>query len=952
MMKRFFITAVCIAAGLVFSASLHAQYYSTGQTPAGQRWMSVKSDSLRMVFPREFQDGARRAMFYMDYARPYIGYGFDLGPMKTPVVFKTENFYSNGMAMLTPKRIEMVSVPAADNYAEPWLKQLSVHEYRHMVQYNNVNRNTVKVLSYVLGQQVSLVATGLLPFWFIEGDAVMAETQMSEFGRGLQPSFTMHYRALGREILGSKNPDKWFCGSYKDYVPSHYELGYQLVARSQEKYGKYIWNDIAEYSSKYPFLIFTTQLGLNKFYGTSTKKLFRETFEHLNDFWDAHPHEEFGRRRILAQPDGHTTYSHPLFIDDNTVVALKTDLHKPSRFVRIDLATGKEEHMAYTGQVSTRPAYDPSAGKLYWTEYRQSALWEQKTDSRLVSMDMADGKKESGKAGNILYPTPAGNSFCYVRYDYSGNYSIEGTTPSYRFADGTSVHGLAYDEKTDALYYIALADKGMWIGSIDLKSGTVSNITSPSRVTVSDLRAGGGKLYFGSIASGLDEAHMIDLADGREYRLTGSEFGSFAPAPAPDGSKIVLTEYGRRGYIAAVQDTGEKIETKPARLPDNTVNPATTDWGLPKMGDMVFTETGPGESKAERPAKRYRRLPHMFNVHSWAPVYYEPDNIINNYDFNIHFGATLVSQSLLGDAESSLGYGYTSGGNSLVRAKVSYLGSAPKFEVSATWSNSGQAISKPDYAPMPEKTKDYFYLTARAYQPILLSNDYCIRWLTPSIQYTFRNSLTWTEADMRYIRNDSYAIASLQYSSNVRRAALDLQPRWGYTIRGGMAFRPADSRFTQTWFVTGRVYTPGVVRHHGLSVAASYTGVADKEKYSYTVVSLVPRGYTSVVTKKFAGASINYRMPLAYPDAGISGVVFLKRIWLTAGFDFASYIADTDPNLSLSSAGTHIWSWGGTLNFDIVPFRLPSQGTCTLSVSCYVPRSGKPFVSAGFSVPL
>ena len=63
----------------------------------------------------------------------------------------------------------------------------------------HVNRSTVKVFGYLFGQQAPLLATGLLPFWFIEGDAVMAETQMSSFGRGLQPSFTMHYRALGDE---------------------------------------------------------------------------------------------------------------------------------------------------------------------------------------------------------------------------------------------------------------------------------------------------------------------------------------------------------------------------------------------------------------------------------------------------------------------------------------------------------------------------------------------------------------------------------------------------------------------------------------------------------------------------------------------------------------------------------------------------------------------------------
>ena len=941
-----------LALTFVFPAAARSQYYDTGQTPARQRWLQVKSDSLRMIFPREFETGARKTMFYMDAARPYVNYGLTHGPLRTPVIFKTENFYSNGLAMLAPRRIELVAVPSGDTYAEPWLKQLAVHEYRHMVQYGNINRNTVKVLGYIFGQQLPLVATGLLPFWFIEGDAVMAETQMADFGRGMQPSFSMHYRALGREILEDRNPDKWFAGSYRDYVPSHYELGYQLIAWSQEKYGKYIWDDIVSYTSKYPFFIFTTQLGLGKYYDTSTKKLFRETFSRLNDYWDSLPDTEDSARPVVERPASYTTYSHPLFVDDNTIIALRSDLHKTSRFVKIDVPTGSETHLAYTGPVSSRPEYGD--GRLWWTEYRQSPLWDQKTDSKIYYMDITTGRTERcGSHAQALYPTVTENGLAFVRYHYDGHYSIERGKTHIHFKDDISIHGLAFDNKTESLYFVALSDEGMWIGGIGKYKAFY--VTSPAKITLSDLRAGEGRLYFGSIAEGKDEAHMIDLRTGTEYRLTDSRYGAFSPAPQPGGEKVAVTVYDRNGYRPAIQHTDGATEVATGYLPMNTVSPLLTRWEVADIGSVVFTEEDLARSKEERPARRYGQLSHMFNVHSWAPIYFEPENIINGTDFNVHAGATLVSQGLLGNAASSLGYGYTTEGNSLVRGKISYLGSIPKFELSATWSNEAQRVSKPENVAAPENLKDYLQVSANAYVPVLLSAGHHIRRFTASVQYLHRNTLVWDSQQRKYIDGENYLGGALLYTENVRQAQLDLQPRWGYALKFSLMSNPLSDRFMTTWSVYGRTYLPGVARHHGLSLAASYMRAEGEGIFGYPIFDVLPRGYKSdFLPLKYFGASANYRLPVAYPDWGISGVVFLKRIWMSVGIDYGRYPGtNQDSSLPLTKSGTNIWSWGGALNLDIVPFRLPSQGTCSFTISCFVPaNTGKPFVSAGFSVPL
>ena len=111
------------------------------------------------------------------------------------------------------------AIPPSALFAEPWLKQLVTHEYRHAVQYGNLHRRFMKWVGYVVGQQAGLLSSVLLPIWFLEGDAVMNETQMASFGRALQPPFTIEYRAYLTEGTKKFPLDKWFCGSYKNYIP-------------------------------------------------------------------------------------------------------------------------------------------------------------------------------------------------------------------------------------------------------------------------------------------------------------------------------------------------------------------------------------------------------------------------------------------------------------------------------------------------------------------------------------------------------------------------------------------------------------------------------------------------------------------------------------------------------------------------------------------------------------
>ena len=506
----------------------------------------------------------------------------------------------------------------------------------------------------------------------------------SSFGRGLQPSFSMAYRAMGSVGRDRRNIDRWFCGSYRDYIPDHYELGYQICSYAWERYGENIWDKVAWYGSRNPYVLATTRVALGKFYKTNVIKLFRETFDELERYWDSLPETGDSAVPLTALPEkNHTTYQWPLPLGDTAVVALKTDLDRVSRFVVIDRRTGGERTVCHTGLVSTRPSM--ADGRVWWTEYRRSTLFEQRVNSQLCYMDLADGvPRTAERQRNTLYPTASGEEFGWVEYNPDGRYTVvvrHGEGPERRFETPvrSEIHGLAWDDRTVAWYVLVTDDSGMWIGRID--SDGLHPITEGAYITLSNLRAGGGKLYYGSIASGRDEAHCYDLMACREYRITTSAYGSFAPAPADGG--VLLTTYDRLGYRVAEQrvaaDDSLLIPVTPSRLPVNLVNPPRKRWDVVNLDTVRYTRADSVGQSGEFRAKRYRKVPNLVNAHSWMPVAFNPFAAVDEHVIDLNVGLTLISQNLLSSAEAYASYGWNRHEGSLVNLGVRYFRTGRAF---------------------------------------------------------------------------------------------------------------------------------------------------------------------------------------------------------------------------------------------------------------------------------
>ncbi len=849
-MKRFLKFSIFILA-ILSSPIVSAQFYESGRPSGFRRWRTIGDDTTKVIFSKGSEAVAERAFGYMQAERGRFATGYKYPALEMPLVIWSGTALSNGLAMQAPRRIEFVAMPSVGSYSEPWLWQLAVHEGRHSALYGNLNRSTVKALSYVFGEQVEMLAMGLMSFWLLEGDAVLHETKSSEWGRGEQPSFSMHYRALGDEILKGGNVDKWFSGSYNDFVPDHYQLGYQLVKYIDKETGKSLANDVAEYTSKYPFAVFTTQLALKKHYGMYTPELFRRTFtSFVEELKNLDIPAENSAKSVTDEPKRYTTYSYPQFLNDTTIVALKSDFDDFSRFVTIDTRTGAERFIRHTGYVSTRP--ELKNGELVWSEARRDYVWDGEYDSRIVAMNV-DGTKLRQVTGQspdmFMFPTFEGDKHAYLKYNQNGGYSLLYSKGEWILSGvEKSYHGLAWDNASGSFYLIALTDEGMYIEEFNPTTNQVHPVTQPAKITLSDLRANDGVLTFGSVENGTDEIYALNLSDGSKHRLTTSRYGAFNTSGVRNGA-VALTTYSKKGYGVAVQNVKEEIiaqvESSKFKIESDTIeNPLLV---VNETDTALLAENSTEQSVIN--SKRYSKLGHLFRAHSWMPLDVDYNGIMNNGMLTMpNIGATLLSQNTLGTSFTQLNYGYDMNlDRHLVRGSWRYEGFIPKIELSATWTNVPQGIfwrGNNERIPSSELERNNYSLdlSALVYIPFVVSDGYRRTTITPIIQYNFNNTKIYYHNKTRgyvYDYNTTFAF-QLRYSDYVKMTYRNLYPKWGYSVHVGFIGDTPLGKYLFAAVVYGKAYMPGILRNHSLSLEIAYQNAQSGKSVDQTLPRIPP----------------------------------------------------------------------------------------------------------------
>ena len=114
------------------------------------------------------------------------------------------------------------------------------------------------------------------------------------------------------------------------------------------------------------------------------------------------------------------------------------------------------------------------------------------------------------------------------------------------------------------------------------------------------------------------------------------------------------------------------------------------------------------------------------------------------------------------------------------------------------------------------------------------------------------------------------------------------------------------------------LYFPGLIKdqHFVSSIGAQKREIGDSG-YGYSDFLDFPRGEQAIQSDKLYVLNNDYYAPLGYPDLGIGWLAYIKRIGISAFYDYA--------HVSNNNTGVDLWSGGGSIwgDFYFLRYELP-----------------------------
>lgn len=897
---------------------VNAQYYSSGEDPASVRWYQINTTNFRIVYPQELEKDAQRMAAILDEAYSYVSHSLDHQPRKISVLIHSRTAYANGFVSWAPKRIELYPTASQSIYPHDWLEQLGLHEFRHVVQIDRLNRGFTRLLYYILGEQAIGTILGInFPLWFLEGDAVISETLLSESGRGRLPSFEQGLRA---QLIEKKrySYNKAYLGSYRDHVPNHYEMGYHLVAGARQQYGAKLWEKTGKNVGNYSFWPFVFNGTVKSVTGKSKVKLYQSVFDSLANQWNKQDQQlkltPF--TNIASNSNKFKNYLFPQPSEDGSVIAEIKGPGERQRFVSIS-GTGKEKTIYRTGLRNDEP-FSYQNGTLIWAELDPHIRYDNVMYSVIKTADVKTGRTQK-LTSRSHYFSPAlsvdGSKIAAINVSHGNRFFLDildATTgkriKTFSYPD-YPILTPSWNATGESVVAVVLTPTGKKLVELDIEKGKWTSLTAPMRHDISLPRYHADKIVFNASFSGIDNIYALNLSDTTIYQLTSDRFG--ATSPTLNGNKLYYSRYTSNGYKPVVANMDQLMNQSIHKVENTSIK---LYKGLEKEEKGVPQLTS--NNASTYPSYRYSKW-NLFRFHSWAPLF------LNLKDTEVHPGISLMSQNLL--STMVIEAGYNADKNYSIEKyylNLSYKGWFPVFDLNVKAGDRSIKIDdffhdKTDTFKLYANTKQYVYQIKPGIRfPLNLSSGNSFRRIEPSINYswyftsgyeyqrtngTFINKI-FQPGETSVITIDDYNYQGLEYDLymfNLKRTTQrDLTPRWGQLVELNYRHNPAgDLDRGYTAAVLTRIYLPGFFKHHSFKFDNNYQIKMHGEKsgfndtyqlyYRFSDIITFPRGIEPSYNDRLYSFKGEYIFPLANPDLSASGIFYLKRLKTKLFYDYS-----------------------------------------------------------------
>ena len=888
---------------LLLTSGLSAQQF--GGNPPSLHWQQINTDTARIIFPRGLEFRAREVAAIVHTLSRTTAPTIGGRQHKINIVFQNQTIIPNGYVGLAPFRSEFQLTPEQNSLelgSLPWQKTLAIHEYRHVQQYNNFRVGLSGAFYYLFGEGGQALANSLaIPNWFWEGDAVYQETLVSDQGRGRLPFFFSGYRSL-------RAADKHYPwmklrnGSYRDYIPDHYPLGYMLVAYGREKYGDDFWKNVTVDAARFKGLFYPLQAGIKRYAGISFSQFRKDALEHFKA--TEPPHSEGTAADSFAHTHRHFQgdQQFPRMIGKDSLLYLSSSYRRIPAFI---LRSQGHDHKLRARSIAIDDYFSYSRNKIVYAAYETDPRWGWRDYSVLRIIDVTTGEDRRLTTKSRYFApdiSPDGRQLAAVNVPTDGQSSllllnastgaVEQELPN---KDSLFYTYPKYYGKDVLVSPVRNSRGEMTLALVHIPDGRVEPLLPYSSQAIAFPSIHGDTVWFTASRENRDNVYcftgdklfQVRLPHGRtptgDYGFNATDHGY---------AWSTFTAVGLRADTTSAAGLGlEQLPVDAWQLPLAIQGIDSLNKGLAHLLDRI----NPGDY----PIKKYSNAFHLINIHSWRPYISDPD-----YTFS------LVSENILNTLQSEIFFDYNR------NEKYKQVGLDATYGALFPWLDIGINYAFDRNASVNSTTKAYFN-EANAYAGYSIPLSWTHGRTFTSLQFGTdwvysRQYFQGLYKDSGLDRHFSYLRNFVSFTNQVQKAAAQIYPRFAQTLYV-LYDHSVSSIPSHQLTASGYLYLPGVDFTHSLQLGAAWQSRDAPGAGNYSNAFPWARGYATANLYQMWRLTGNYHLPLLYPDAGIANVAYLLRVRANLFYDYMKGL------FFLRSGGT-IWlpfrSYGMEMYFD------------------------------------
>ncbi|QZE15446.1 hypothetical protein K4L44_06330 [Halosquirtibacter laminarini] len=409
-------------------------------------------------------------------------------------------------------------------------------------------------------------------------------------------------------------------------------------------------------------------------------------------------------------------------------------------------------------------------------------------------------------------------------------------------------------------------------------------------------------ILFSASYSGIDNIFKTNLDNSNNIeQITSAKIGAYDPIYDTQNNIVYYCDYTDMGAKVSKITMDKSLNTEVIIKPLKQTT--HTKWTTNKQEQDITSF----DFQASNKKTKYRPIKNGMKLHSWGVMYLQES-----------FNLGIEAKNILSNISASAGYSFKESQNKgQIFGSLTYGKYAVKSSI-RTEILGGALLN------MYEDSVRNVRSSIDIYSPIQWRGSNNENSLNVGAEVINNNysyyGLNDAHENLNISESADFNALSLHLDfSKVRdKKKINLQPKWGLTFASKFRLNLNETKMRQV-SIKSKIYLPGFFANDGFFVDFGYEHTRNDlwERFDRTFEEA--KGYQSILisdmatgelknTYKYKG-SYNYQTPLCYPDFGVAGVVYIKRIFADGFADFQQVRSEDFKR--------HIHSYGFGIHLDI-----------------------------------